>query len=239
MRGQFRTLDPNAAFQPRAFAAAVPGRWHPWPVTLERSKSPSLDSPSLPPPIATVTAGGLAIGILTSFGQGALPSGITSLANSAGAWSLAAFLLCLGNPVPRRGLLLGLLALLSMLAGYMAATELRGFATGTSLWLFWGVAAIVVGPVLGVGAAWVRASDPRRIAAGAGAIAGILVGEGAYGLTVIADTTSPVYWTLQIIVGLGIVLAAVIRLRRTASIGLCAGVTAAVAVAFYVTYSSL
>jgi uncharacterized protein DUF6518 len=186
-----------------------------------------------------VTAGGLAIGILTSFGQGALPTGISSLANSAGAWSLAAFLLCLCNPVPLRGLLLGVLALVAMLAGYMVATELRGFATGTSLWLFWGVAAIVVGPVLGVGAAWVRGSDPRRIAAGAGAIAGILVGEGAYGLTVIADTTSPEYWTLQITVGLGIVLAVAIRLRRTSSIGLCAGVTAAVAVAFYIAYSSL
>ncbi len=208
-------------------------------MTLEQSELPSLDSPSLLSPIAIVTAGGLAIGILTSFGQGALPSGITSLANSAGAWSLAAFLFCLRNPVPLRGLLLGVLALVAMLAGYMVATELRGFATGTSLWLFGGVAAIVVGPVLGIGAAWVRGSDPRRIAAGAGAIAGILVGEGAYGLTVIADTTSPVYWTLQVIVGLGIVAVAGISLRRADSIGLCAIVTAAVAVAFYIAYSSL
>ena len=95
----------------------------------------------------------------------------------------------------------------------------------------------MVGPVLGVGAAWVRGSDLPRIAVATGVIAGILVGEGAYGLTVIADTTSPVYWTLQLIVGLGIVLAACIRLRRIALIGLCAGVTAAVG--FYLAYSSL
>ena len=197
-------------------------------------------APSSARAIAIVTAGGLAIGMLTSLGQGALPSEMGSLANSAGAWSLAAFLLCLCNAAPSRGLLLGFLALAAMLVGYFVATELRGFATGTTLWLFWGVAAIVVGPVLGVGAAWVRGTDRRRIAAGAAVIAGILVGEGAYGLTVIAGTTSSAHWTLQISVGLGIVIGvSVIRLRQPASIALCTVLTAAVAASFHLAYSSL
>lgn len=187
-----------------------------------------------------MAAGGLAIGILTSFGQGSLPSEMGSLANSAGAWSAAAFLLCLCNAASLRGPLLGFLALAAMLAGYMVATELRGFATGRSLWLFWGAAAIVVGPALGIGAAWVRGTDPRRIAAGAALIAGILIGEGAYGLTIIAGSTSPAYWTLQIIVGLAAVLAvSLARLRRAAPVGVCVILTAAVAFAFYIAYSSL
>jgi hypothetical protein len=76
---------------------------------------------------------------------------------------------------------LGFVALAAMLLGYQVATELRGYATGTSIWLFWGVAAIVAGPALGVAAAWVRGRDPRRIAFGAAVIAGVLIGEGVYG----------------------------------------------------------
>ena len=190
--------------------------------------------------IAIVTAGGFAVGMLTSFGQAVLPFEMASLANSAGAWSLAAFLLCLCNAVPSRGLLLGFLALAGMLAGYFVATELRGFPTGRSLVLFWGVAAIVVGPVLGVGAAWVRGTERRRVAAGAAAIAGILVGEGAYGLTIVAGTTSPVYWALQVVLGLGIVIGlSATRLREPASIALCIVLTAVVAAALYLAYSSL
>ena len=187
-----------------------------------------------------MTAGGFAVGMLTSFGQAVLPFEMASLANSAGAWSLAAFLLCLCNAVPSRGLLLGFLALAGMLAGYFVATELRGFPTGRSLVLFWGVAAIVVGPVLGVGAAWVRGTERRRVAAGAAAIAGILVGEGAYGLTIVAGTTSPVYWALQVVLGLGIVIwLSATRLREPASIALCIVLTAVVAAALYLAYSSL
>lgn len=191
-------------------------------------------------PIVFVTIGAFAIGILTSLGQGLLPDEARSFANSAGSWSLAAFLLCLCNTAPRRGLLLGFLALAAMLVGYIVATEMRGYATGTRLLLFWGLAAIVVGPILGVAAAWVRGADRGRIAAGAAVIAGILVGEGLYGLTLIADTTSPVYWAVQIMTGLGIVIAvSVLRLRRPASIVLCAVLTAATAAAFDVAYSSI
>ena len=41
----------------------------------------------------------------------------------------------------------------------------------------------VVGPVLGVGAVWVRGDEPRRIALGVAPLAGILIGEAINGLT--------------------------------------------------------
>lgn len=191
-------------------------------------------------PIAFVTIGAFTIGVLTSIGQGVLPFEAGSLANSAGSWSLAAFLLCLCNAAPRRGLLLGFLALAGMLIGYNVATELRGHATGITLWLFWGLAAVVVGPVLGVSAAWARGTDRRRIAAGTAMVAGILVGEGVYGLTRIADSTSSAYWVVQITVGLGIVIAtSAVRLRRTASIVLCVALTGLAASGIYVAYTSI
>ena len=157
--------------------------------------------------------GGIAIGVITSFGQSALPDEVRSLANSAGAWSLAAFLLCLANRNPRLGLVLGPVALAAMLLGYDVATVVRGFAVSRSTIVFWGLAAVVVGPVLGVGAAWARGTDPRRVALGVAPIAGILVGEAIYGLTSIADATFGPYWVAQAVVGLAAIGWVALRTR--------------------------
>jgi len=188
---------------------------------------------------ALVAVGGFVIGCLTSVGQGVLPSALSPLANSAGSWSLAAFAFTLGNREPRRGVILGVAALASTLAGYIVTSTVRGYSLGPSLLLFWGPASVVVGPVLGVAAAWVRGPSPIRIAAGGAAISGILVGEGAYGLTLIADSTPAGYWAMQIAVGLGIVLAiSVRRLGRLRPAAICAALTAAVATAFSIAYSA-
>ncbi len=101
--------------------------------------------------------GGLAVGILTSLGQGALPSEVASLANSAGAWCVAAFVLALPNRQTRLGLVLGPIALLAMLAGYDLATIARGNAVSTSN-----------GRLLGCGGRRRRAGAGRRRGLGAG-----------------------------------------------------------------------
>jgi hypothetical protein len=188
--------------------------------------------------VLLVALGGTGIGVLTSFGQTHLPFELSSLANSASSWSLAAFLLSLGEVVPRRGAVLGAVALATMIVGYAAATELRGFTVGTRLLVFWGFASIVVGPALGAGAAWVRGRDPVRIAAGVAVIAGILVGEGVYGLTVVADTTAGAYWVGAIIVGVAVVIVVSVgKLRTFRHVATCVALTAIVASAFYLTYS--
>jgi hypothetical protein len=194
--------------------------------------------PSLGRGLALVAGSGLIGGSLTSLGQGSLPFELSPLANSAGAWSLAAFVLARIDPDSRRAALLGATALATLLAGYAIATSVRGFPVGTSLLVFWGAASIAVGPALGVAAAWVGGDRPVRIAAGAALIAGILIGEGAYGLTVIADTTPAVYWVGEAIVGLAIaVVASVRRLGSVRDRAIGAGLTALVAAAFYVTYA--
>ena len=195
-------------------------------------------SASLVRHLALVALGGAVVGVLTSIGQGFLPFELSPLANSAGSWSLAAFALALVEVGPRRAAVLGAAALVTMLAGYAIATTLRGFAVGTALLAFWGLASIVIGPALGVGAAWFRGRDAVRSAAGMALVAGILIGEGMYGLTVIADSTPAQYWVGEIGAGLAVTVLGSSRQLGSLRHRLFGVVlTMLVATAFYVTYS--
>jgi hypothetical protein len=182
---------------------------------------------------------GVAIGVATSFGQGLLPAVAAPLANSSGTWCLCAFALALMERDPRQAALIGFASLISMLAGYALATELRGFPVGMSVFGRWGAAALIAGPALGVGAAWLRGSDPVRAAAGVAPIAGILLGEGLYGLTVVADTTPIVYWISEVVVGLALVALAAIRIRTSRGIALMLTLSAIASAIFYLVYTRL
>ena len=174
----------------------------------------------------------LSLGVLTAFAQEWLPPELSSLANSSGSWALVAFGLALLGTNARNAALIGSLSLLGLLAGYKLGAEVRGFATGTSLIAFWGAAAFVAGPVLGVCAHWVKRGQGLRPAVGIGAMSGVLVGEGVYGLRFIDDTTSPVYWWCEILVG--VILAACVVLRdprrpQSAAVAAAVGVLTAAA----------
>ena len=147
------------------------------------SRVPARGIASPEPRVLLLAVGaGLAIGIATSVGQGSLPEGLAPLGNSSGSWCLCAFALALLEQDPRRAALIRLhIQLVAMLAGYALATELRGYPVGTSLFVRWGAAAIIAGPALGAGAAWLKGPDPLRAAAGIAPIAGILLGKGLYG----------------------------------------------------------
>ena len=191
--------------------------------------------------IAWVAAGGLIVGALTSIGQGILPDVLAPMANSAGSWCLAAFALAafaIGSTMRPAwlGAVLGALALFAMVIGYALASEVSGHAAGTRLVLFWGAAAVVVGPAVGIAATWFRGGNQSRVAVAAGVIAGILAGEAVYGLTFIAATTPIVYWAGQLVIGLGVaVSAAALRLEsreRLLCLLVLLGTGAAVLVAY-------
>ena len=96
---------------------------------------------------------------------------------------------------------------------------------------------MVVGPVVGTATSWLRATAPWRAAAGTALLAGIGVGEAAYGLTTVADTTSPVYWLLIGALALALLLAMVVRRIRGAVWALAAVLgTGIVAGGFVVAY---
>ena len=66
-----------------------------------------------------------------------------------------------------------------------------------------------------------------------GAVSGVLVGEGIFGLTVIANTTSPVYWTLSVLAGLAILVVVGWWKRGVRQALLTSALTAGTAVAFW------
>lgn len=180
----------------------------------------------------------LALGVLTAFAQGWLPAQVGSLANSSGSWAMVAFLLALLAPRSAVAMGCAALALLALVMGYYAASELRGLNASTSAVVFWVLAAVVAGPPLGVSAYWVRGARQMLAAAGIGVPAGVLIGEGIYGLRYIADTTYPPYWWLEIAFGVALLCAvAVIRLRSLRLIALSLVAALTVAAAFVTIYS--
>jgi hypothetical protein len=55
----------------------------------------------------------------------------------------------------------------------------------------------------------------------------VLIADGVYGLTVVADTTSPVYWTGCLVAGALLVLAAALGLRTSTTVALVLATTTA------------
>ncbi|GAB3445515.1 hypothetical protein GCM10027570_15710 [Streptomonospora sediminis] len=184
-------------------------------------------------PLAAAVGGGALAGWLTSHGQGALPDALAPLANSAGSWSVLAFLLAMLSPRPLAAAAAGALALAAMVLGYNLAS---GNFVSVPMTGFWLAAAVVVGPVLGWGANGVRRRT--RLAPWAvGAVSGVLVGEGVYGLVVISDTTPPAYWAGSIAAGLALLAwACVRRFAGPRAVLLSAAITAVTAAAFVAAY---
>ncbi|WP_159940630.1 MULTISPECIES: DUF6518 family protein [unclassified Nocardiopsis] len=190
------------------------------------------------PGVGVAAAAGLAVGALTSVAQGVLPGLLAPLANSAGSWSLAAFLLAALCPRPWTAALAGVLSLSAMVLGYDLASLARGYDASLVFTAFWLVAAVTVGPFLGLGGGALRARS-RLAPAGVGAMSGVLVGEGVYGIAFISDTTPAVYWAGSVAVGLGLLAWAIVRAFPRVRPALAAvALGALVAVSFVAVYSS-
>jgi hypothetical protein len=168
------------------------------------------------PPVSSTTglllqvaAAGLALGSLTAYAQQWLPAGVGSLANSAGPWGLAAFLLALRACRPTVASACSALVLICLVLGYYVTDRLRGFPVSSRTVVLWGIVGIVAGPVLGLAAYRVRRGSAAQAAIAGAVPAAMLILEGCYGLTVIADTTYPPYWWGEISCGL-VVLATIL-----------------------------
>jgi len=151
---------------------------------------------------------------------------------------LAACALSLLATSDRLAAAFGCASLLGLLVGYVLGAQMRGYPSSHSTILFWGVAALLAGPLLGVSAYWVKTRSDVRAGIGVGVVSGVLVGEGIYGLTRIADTTYPPFWWGEIVVGLVLLLAvAWRRLVGFRALAVSVGLTVLVALAFVVVYS--
>lgn len=187
---------------------------------------------------AAVVLASFASGMLTFFAQGILPDALTSFANSASGWTLVTvLLLAWARASTPLAAALGAVSFVVLTVGYSASAHLQGLSYDPTLFV---VVGIVVGPFVGVATRWLRADSEWRTAAGTALLAGIGLGEAVYGLTAVAATTSPVYWSTIGVVALGLLAVMLVRRIRSA---LARGATvvgaAAVAGAFLAAYSAL
>lgn len=162
---------------------------------------------------AIAVATGLVVGGLTSLLQSALPFEAASLANSAGPWCAVAFALARLSRRPWLAATLGALALVALDVGYYATAAARGFPISPAHVTFWLVAALAVGPVLGMGARWLDARHPVRRALGVAALPTVLVLEGLRSLAEIGGTTYRPYWVAEVAFGASLALALAARPR--------------------------
>ena len=139
---------------------------------------------------ALIVAAGLATGIVTQIGQGALPGEWSQLANAITPWLLVAFLLGSVMPDERWAVAAGVAALLLALVGYYGMVQLRfGYGGSTSSWILWGAGAIVGGPVYGLAGRWWRGPSHRRRTVAIGLLAAVAIAEGAYNVLVVDHVT--------------------------------------------------
>ena len=178
---------------------------------------------------SAVVAGGLVLGAATSWAQGVLPDALESFANSPSGWTLLTVLMVgVVRPPVALGAVLGVLSFVSLVLGYTVASEVRGLSYDPHDAPEEGV---VAGPFVGAAAAALVGRHVIGTALGAGALAGALIADGIYGLTVVAGTTSPVYWVLCLVGGVALVGVVAVRLRtRVAVVTLLATAVVATAV---------
>lgn len=109
--------------------------------------------------LAGVALIGVAIGSATSFAQTWLDGTWQALSNSASPWLAGAFLAGAMQFERVRAIFAGLGACVLEVAAYYVVTPLRGYAVSNAEIIFWGVCAVVGGPLFGCAAwAWRRAS---------------------------------------------------------------------------------
>lgn len=190
-------------------------------------------------PALVVAAASLALGGLTSWGQTLLPDALVSFANSAGGWTILTFgVIWLSRVRPPIAAALGIVSFVLLIEGYRIVSGWRGYYYAEPFQDTFTLVGLVAGPIVGLSAALLRFGPPAWKPIAAAPVTAVLVGEGVYGLTVVAASTSPVYWILQIVLGVALMTAVILqarpRIAPSVTGGLAAIVGAGLFVGFYV-----
>jgi hypothetical protein len=114
---------------------------------------------------------------------------------------LVAFLITLASRQQgARAAAIGAFALLGEVAGYYAiASPLRDIPSSTNERLLWIVAAIVVGPIVGLAAGWWTGGHPVGRLAASAIMSGIVLGEGIHGL--VRVEFEGIQWWIEVVLG--------------------------------------
>ncbi|PPF54119.1 hypothetical protein C5B94_08740 [Clavibacter michiganensis] len=164
---------------------------------------------------AIVLVASLVVGGLTSPAQGFLPDPVRPFANSAGGWSMLAFLTVWASGArPPLGALLGAVSFVAMVEAYGVVSLWRGYFLADPLSSMWIPVGLVAGPVIGLAAALVRHAGRGWVVVGVAVLSLVLAAEGTYGLLLLQGTTGAAYWILEIVLAAAFLGAAVLRGRR-------------------------
>ena len=138
--------------------------------------------------VALILVAGIATGVLTQLGQSVLPAGWSQAANAISPWGLVGFLVGSAMPGWRTAALAGAATLVLALVGYYAMTTLRfGIGGSTASLVFWGLGAVVGGPVFGAAGWWWRHGSHRSRASAIGLLTAAFIAEAGYHAIVLAE----------------------------------------------------
>jgi Family of unknown function (DUF6518) len=147
---------------------------------------------------------GSAVGAATEWSVPHLPFSLEPLGNSAAPWVLVACAMALTVRRIGQSLMLAIVTLVALVLGFYVAEAYRGWPVSRHQVEFWSAASVVMGPLVGLAAAWLRHAGRTTAALGAGVIGGLLAGEAVYGLTSLKFSTPASYWHVQFALGVGL-----------------------------------
>ena len=188
--------------------------------------------------IVLVFAAAAFTGVLTPYASIHLPSSINIVANSSGSWAMVAFAsVYLSNARGLFAAILGACSFVIMDVFFFFAFEHRLGSYSLEAIAFWLLVAVVIGPIVGLCAAWLR--SPRFVLReiAVAAPASILIGEGAF-MVIQQPGLSPVYAHASIVVGIVLFLVLAIgKLRRIDRIVISASMCAVATGLYYASYA--
>ncbi|MFD3443669.1 DUF6518 family protein [Microbacteriaceae bacterium 4G12] len=159
-------------------------------------------------------AASAAAGALTPIGQHYLPEPLAPLANSSGSWTVITFAaVYLSRTRPVVAAVLGAACFVLMNELYGVVSTLRGNPYTAGFPDFWNLVGIVVGPMVGLAAAWLRSGRAAFLVPAIAAPSAVLLGEGVYYVTVLGVFGA--YGFVEI--GAGVLLLLVLVARRIRS----------------------
>jgi hypothetical protein len=150
----------------------------------ENTVNPAITSPrfltNLTPwqKLLLVIIGGLVVGVVTMLGQSVLPGDLNTLVNSGAIWALFAFLFSSLMPSNKWAAVAGFLTLIGTVFGYYAGVQLILDIQDVGGAGFWGLVALVAGPIFGVAGRWWRTEKGILHVLSIGLLGGVFAAEG-------------------------------------------------------------